>query len=837
MSEREYIVSLNRGVDYDAFWDQIENVSADDGFVPTRRVNIENERPGSLRSCHYLLTDDEAKTLREDARVYSVEIPPEQRDDIEIGFTSQEIANFNKTTIDTGNYRDWGKIRHSFSVQPYIGDTTSSNFPYIFDGTGVDVVIQDSGLQVDHPEFAIGNPDAEYNNGAISNVTGDGSDFFKREVTTNGVRIMGAGTVGGQTAVPDAWLEKVARMFELFTDTNGAGINETFQRALIKTLSGDAGTYHAGVPTIQRVARGAGSDYSTNFLTDAGIIFWNLTNLFDTHVQNDMVWYLNSTGDGYGDGDIDAQEVIEHVFHTLHMHGLPADDIKLYSFLAADWQSGDLYAAMEEAYDAGKWDPSGYQNPADDWKTNADAFEVAAKEYLYLLNFCMFEYTSLWEGGSLAPEWTDDMRTQAGIQSNNPLGYAFHNTYIAPIISKPSLATIRSIFQDGNTPAQDNPAIAGASGYVPDTGYRVHQIDWAVASGLNFTQSANHYRDWDGHGTHVAGTAGGKNFGWAKNARIYSVKLAGLEGPGDSGTGISTTYAFDCIKLWHRNKPVDPVTGYKRPTIVNMSWGYSAGYGDRPDGVSDLVYRGTTYNLSNDTNFNDTAHRTSTYGFYPYFTGLSGGYRFPVRIGSVDVDVQELIDEGIHVCIAAGNNSFKIDVPGGADYNNIVFSSGGTGYYHRGNSPYDDQAFMVGCLSATTASPEQKVSFSSNGPGVDIYAAGHNIISASSNINRIGGVTYFDNPSFKQMNISGTSMASPQVCGLGAIYLQANPDWSPAQLRDRLHKDSVSTLEDGGLTDYADTSQISGGPNRLMVSRYGVVSPFNSNLYALGKKR
>jgi len=121
---------------------------------------------------------------------------------------------------------------------------------------------------------------------------------------------------------------------------------------------------------------------------------------------------------------------------------------------------------MEEAYDAGKWDPSGYQNPADDWKTNADAFEVAAKEYLFLLNFAMFEYTELWDGGSLSPEWTDDMRTQAGIQTNNPLGYAFHNTYIAPVISKPSLATIRSIFQDGNTPDQDDPSLAGASGYV-----------------------------------------------------------------------------------------------------------------------------------------------------------------------------------------------------------------------------------------------------------------------------------------------------------------------------------------------------------------------------------
>jgi hypothetical protein len=118
---------------------------------------------------------------------------------------------------------------------------------------------------------------------------------------------------------------------------------------------------------------------------------------------------------------------------------------------------------MEEAYDAGKWDSSGYGGNA--WKTDGDAFEVAAKEYLFLLNFGMFEYSSLWDGGSLAPEWTDDMRTQAGIQANNPLGYALHNTYIAPVISKPSLATIRSIFQDGNTPAQDDPSLAGASGY------------------------------------------------------------------------------------------------------------------------------------------------------------------------------------------------------------------------------------------------------------------------------------------------------------------------------------------------------------------------------------
>ena len=312
------------------------------------------------------------------------------------------------------------------------------------------------------------NTDPEYNNGAIIDVVGNGSDFFKREVTTNGVRIMGAGAVGGQAAVPDAWLEKVARMFELFTDPTGAGINETAQRNVIKTLSGDAGTYHAAQgPTLQRVARGAGSDYTPNFLTDAGIVSWNLSPLFDSHVANDMVWYLNSTGDGYGVGEIDAQEVIEHVFHTLHMHGLDAVSLKMYPFISADWATGPLYAAMVEAYDGGFWDPSGYGGA--NFKTDSDAFEVAAKEYLYLLNFSMFEYTGLWDGDSLAPEWADTVRTAAQIQTNLPLGYALFNSYIAPGISKPSLATINSIFGDGNTPAQDDPSLAGASGYVVDT--------------------------------------------------------------------------------------------------------------------------------------------------------------------------------------------------------------------------------------------------------------------------------------------------------------------------------------------------------------------------------
>ena len=107
-------------------------------------------------------------------------------------------------------------------------------------------------------------------------------------------------------------------------------------------------------------------------------------------------------------------------------------------------QVGLTYAAMKEAYDGGLWDSEGYGGDA--WKTDPEMFEIAQKEYLYLLNFSMFEYTSLWENGTLSPEWNDSMRTPSGILTNNPLGYELYNTYIAPVISKPEVTTDKGYF-------------------------------------------------------------------------------------------------------------------------------------------------------------------------------------------------------------------------------------------------------------------------------------------------------------------------------------------------------------------------------------------------------
>ena len=119
----------------------------------------------------------------------------------------------------------------------------------------------------DHDEEETPATVVVYNKGEIIDVTGAGSEFYKREVTINGVRIVAAGNVGGQQAVPDAFLEKVARMVELFTDPNGEGIDAASQINFIKTLNGAPGTYHAGIPTLQRVARGGGDAVSYTHLT------------------------------------------------------------------------------------------------------------------------------------------------------------------------------------------------------------------------------------------------------------------------------------------------------------------------------------------------------------------------------------------------------------------------------------------------------------------------------------------------------------------------------------------------------------------------------------------
>jgi subtilisin family serine protease len=351
----------------------------------------------------------------------------------------------------------------------------------------------------------------------------------------------------------------------------------------------------------------------------------------------------------------------------------------------------------------------------------------------------------------------------------------------------------------------DHPEFQDGSGNT-----RVQQIDWSDYS-AGFVQDANHYRDFDGHGTHCAGIACGKTYGWAKEARVYSQKLSGLEGSGDSGTGISITYAFDAIKTWHTSK------AGSRPTVVNMSWGYGTFYNT----VTSLTYRGVTYSDGSTTG--NASYRFSNYGLNSSSGSPFATYIANVRIASVDTDIEEMIDAGVVVCIAAGNRGTKIDVFGGLDYNNFVTTNSGIKYYHRGSSPYSDRALMVGSIDSTVydINNDQKATYSETGPGVSIWAPGTNIMSACSNTNAFGGQSYYLNASFKQVNISGTSMAAPQVAGVAALALQLNPTYTPTQVKSSLVENASDDIyTTGNTTDYSNTRSLLGSGIKMLYSSF-----------------
>jgi subtilisin family serine protease len=91
------------------------------------------------------------------------------------------------------------------------------------------------------------------------------------------------------------------------------------------------------------------------------------------------------------------------------------------------------------------------------------------------------------------------------------------------------------------------------------------------------------------------------------------------------------------------------------------------------------------------------------------------------------------------------------------------------------------------------------------------------------------GVTldYPEDSNYSIMYIGGTSMASPQVAGLLALYLQSRPNITPEQLLEKITSDSLAVISDTGLdNDYASyTTSLMGSNNRFLFSRYGVVNP------------
>lgn len=254
----------------------------------------------------------------------------------------------------------------------------------------------------------------------------------------------------------------------------------------------------------------------------------------------------------------------------------------------------------------------------------------------------------------------------------------------------------------------------GVNAYVIDTGILPTHLEFGGRASAIYDalEGEGLGIDCNGHGSHVAGTIGGRTFGVAKKVRLLGVRVLNCKGTG------SWSDVIDGINFvtWHRQRPAQQGS----PAVANMSLG----------GASNRA---------------------------------------------VDAAVRNSIRAQITYVVAAGNGS----------------SDAGT-YSPAGVA----EAITVGATDRN----DSRAEFSNYGPVLDLFAPGVSIPSA-----------WIGTGDLMFATASGTSMASPHVAGVVALYLETHRSASPAAVRSAL----VGASSAGVVINPGQES-----PNRLLFTDY-----------------
>ena len=326
------------------------------------------------------------------------------------------------------------------------------------------------------------------------------------------------------------------------------------------------------------------------------------------------------------------------------------------------------------------------------------------------------------------------------------------------------------------------------------------------------------------HGMHVGSTVAGKHYGWAREANIYNMAITAAYASGQRFSGL---YVHDYIRAFHLNKAVNSTTGRRNPTITNHSYG-SVYYMQADQGTfqfTDLVsvtWRGTTYNSGNPNSSGWTQSGVET-DFGIRFG--SGTNYYPAYSAAIAADVQDAIDDGVVFVGAAGNDNLLLAEHNDADWNNsLVYqysaSQQYTLYFNRGGAPNTPDVPVINVGALGNDKDFKRATFTQYGPGITVFAPGVSILGAYGNTgydddkSGYGSGNYF-------ASISGTSMASPQVCGVLATLATAKRRFAQTDAIGYIQRNSElnDMTFDSGNGSHSDATCQKGSPNKYLLSK------------------
>jgi subtilisin family serine protease len=145
-------------------------------------------------------------------------------------------------------------------------------------------------------------------------------------------------------------------------------------------------------------------------------------------------------------------------------------------------------------------------------------------------------------------------------------------------------------------------------------------------------------------------------------------------------------------------------------------------------------------------------------------------WNFPAN-ATLETSLRNMINSGVFLATSAGNT--------GANSCNLL-----------------PRKIETALVTAASERNDARASYSSTGPCVDVYAPGSAIISTL--------------PGNTTGSYNGTSMATPHVAGVAALYLQTSPSASPATVKSYIENNATPNVVSGGTTG--------GTVNRLLFS-------------------